>query len=277
MWAGRAAPAPAHAEVYVRYAVLVSRLGCARAAAGFVVIGPNRGCCVRAAEPLRMNPAARAEPREDVEGDARWMSQHNRFVQECKDAEPDVLFVGDSMVQLMQQQEVWKELFSPLHVLNFGIAGDTTCNVLWRLQNGELQNIRPKVVVVWVGTNNYQHTAEQVAGGVMEIVQLLVNQLQHTKVILMGLLPRGEKPNPLRQKNAEVNRLLQASVSRLKPVQLLDVSSGFIHSDGTIVSRDMFDYLHLTASGYRRVAKTLHELLLQILEETPEEKQTPLP
>ncbi|XP_037402564.1 platelet-activating factor acetylhydrolase IB subunit beta-like [Pygocentrus nattereri] len=224
-----------------------------------------------------MNPAARAEPVEDVEGDARWLSQHNRFVQECKDAEPDVLFVGDSMMQLMQQQEVWKELFSPLHVLNFGISGDTTCNVLWRLQNGELHNIRPKVVVVWVGTNNYQHTAEQVAGGVMEIVQLLVNQLQHTKVILMGLLPRGEKPNLLRQKNAEVNRLLQASVSRLKPVQFLDLSLGFVHSDGTILSRDMFDYLHLTASGYRRVAKTLHELLLQILEETPEEKQTPLP
>ncbi|KAI4897704.1 hypothetical protein NFI96_012944 [Prochilodus magdalenae] len=222
------------------------------------------------------NPAACPEPVVDVQGDARWMSQHNRCVQECKDAEPDVLFVGDSMVQLMQQQEVWRELFSPLHVLNFGIAGDTTCNVLWRLQNGALQNIRPKVVVVWVGTNNHQHTAEQVAGGVMEIVQLLVNQLPHTKVILMSLLPRGEKPNPLREKNAEVNHLLRASVTRLTPVQFLDLSSGFVHSDGTISSRDMFDYLHLTASGYRKVARPLHELLLQILEETPDEKQTTL-
>ncbi|XP_072528162.1 platelet-activating factor acetylhydrolase IB subunit alpha2-like [Salminus brasiliensis] len=222
------------------------------------------------------NPAAMPEPVEDVQGDARWMSQHNRFVQECKDAEPDVLFVGDSMVQLMQQQEVWKELFSPLHALNFGIAGDTTCNVLWRLQNGELQNIRPKVVVVWVGTNNHQHTAEQVAGGVMEIVQLLMNQIPHTKIILLGLLPRGERQNPLREKNAEVNRLLRASASRLSPVQFLDLSSDFTHSDGAVSSRDMFDYLHLTAAGYRKVARPLHELLLQILEETPEEKQTTL-
>ncbi|XP_007234001.2 platelet-activating factor acetylhydrolase IB subunit alpha2 [Astyanax mexicanus] len=223
------------------------------------------------------NPAANPEPVEDVQGDARWMSQHNRFVQECKDAEPDVLFVGDSMVQLMQQQEVWKELFSPLHVLNFGIAGDTTCNVLWRLQNGELHNIKPKVVVVWVGTTNYQHTAEQVSGGVMEIVQLLINQIPHTKIILLGLLPRGERQNPLREKNAKVNDLLRASASRLSSVQLLDLSSGFTHSDGTISSRDMFDYLHLTSAGYRKVARPLHDLLLQILEETPDEKQTTLP
>lgn len=175
----------------------------------------------------------------------------------------------------------------------------------------------------------------------MEIVQLLVNQLPHSKVILMvrnrvgevysllylssihlctsqflstslypflslflwvflclsppplhlylsvslpfflsfppqGLLPRGERQNPLREKNADVNRLLQVSVSKLSPVQFLDLSSGFIHSDGTISSRDMFDYLHLTAAGYRKVAKPLHELLLQIVEETPEENQPAL-
>lgn len=45
--------------------------------------------------------------------------------------------------------QVWRELFSPLHALNFGIGGDTTCNVLWRLQNGELENIRPKVTQVY--------------------------------------------------------------------------------------------------------------------------------
>ncbi|XP_076831841.1 platelet-activating factor acetylhydrolase IB subunit alpha2-like [Brachyhypopomus gauderio] len=223
------------------------------------------------------NPAATAEPVDDVQGDGRWTSQHNRFVQECKDAEPDVLFVGDSMVQQMKHQEVWRAFFSPLHALNFGIAGDTTCNVLWRLRNGELQNIRPKVVVVWVGTSNYQHTAGQVAGGLMAIVQLLINQLPHTKVIVLGLLPRGERQNPLREKNAEVNRILRTALPRLGPAQFLDLSSEFVHSDGTVSPRDMFDYLHLTASGYRIVAKPLHDLLLQILEETPEEKQTSLP
>ncbi|XP_032390036.1 platelet-activating factor acetylhydrolase IB subunit alpha2 isoform X2 [Etheostoma spectabile] len=220
-----------------------------------------------------LNPAAVAQPVEDLQGDDRWMSQHLRFVQECKDAEPDVLFVGDSMVQLMQQFEVWRELFSPLHALNFGIAGDTTCNVLWRLQNGELENIRPKVVVLWVGTNNYEHTAEQVAGGILAIAQLLTSRLPKAKIVVLGLLPRGERPNPLREKNTAVNRYLRSWLPRLGRAQLLDVSGDFVHSDGAILLQDMFDFLHLTSTGYRTMAKPLSDLLLQILEETPEERR----
>ncbi|XP_056263402.1 platelet-activating factor acetylhydrolase IB subunit beta [Pseudoliparis swirei] len=222
-----------------------------------------------------MNPAAVAQPVEDVQGDDRWMSQHTRFVQECKDAEPEVLFVGDSMIQLMQQYEVWREVFSPLHALNFGIGGDTTCNVLWRLQNGELQNIHPKVVVLWVGTNNYKHTAEQVAGGILAIAQLLTSRLPNAKVVVMGLLPRGEQPNPLRQKNAAVNDFLRSWLPRLGQALLLDVSGGFVHSDGAIHSQDMFDFLHLTSTGYRTMAKALSDLLLQILNEAPEDKRAP--
>ncbi|KAM9781582.1 platelet-activating factor acetylhydrolase IB subunit beta [Syngnathus typhle] len=222
------------------------------------------------------NPAAVAQPVEDVQGDGRWMSQHTRFVLECKDGEPDVLFVGDSMVQLMQQYEVWRELFSPLHALNFGIGGDTTCNVLWRLQNGELENIRPKVVVVWVGTNNHEHTAEQVAGGILSIAKLLTSRLPKAKVVVLGLLPRGERPNPLREKNAAVNDFLRAWLPRLGQAQLLDVSKAFVHSDGTIAPQDMFDFLHLTSTGYRTMAKPLSDLLLQILEETPEERRASL-
>lgn len=223
-----------------------------------------------------MNPAAVAQPVEDVLGDGRWMSLHTRFVQECKDAEPDVLFVGDSMVQLMQQYEVWRELFSPLHALNFGIGGDTTCNVLWRLQNGELENIRPKVVVVWVGTNNHEHTAEQVAGGVLAIAELLTSRFPKAKVVVLGLLPRGELPNPLREKNAAVNGFLRSWLPRLHQAQFLDVGAWFVHSDGAITTRDMFDFLHLTQAGYRTISKPLCDLLLQILEETPEERRPSL-
>ncbi|XP_006642217.2 platelet-activating factor acetylhydrolase IB subunit alpha2 [Lepisosteus oculatus] len=223
-----------------------------------------------------LNLAAVPVPVEDVQGDGRWLSQHTRFVQECKDKEPEVLFVGDSMVQLMHQYEVWRELFSPLHALNFGIGGDTTSNVLWRLQNGELENIRPKVVVVWVGTNNHEHTAEQVAGGIVAIAELLTSRLPQAKVVILGLLPRGERPNPLREKNQAVNTILRSALPRLGPVQFLDVGAGFVHSDGTISPRDMFDFLHLTASGYRAVAKPLSDLLLQLLDETPEERRASL-
>lgn len=95
-------------------------------------------------------------------------------------------------------------------------------------------------------------------------------------LLCQGLLPRGEKPNPLRQKNAKVNNLLKASLPKLPNVQLLDVDVGFVHSDGTISYHDMFDFLHLTGGGYAKVCKPLHELIMQLLEETPEEKRAAL-
>ncbi|XP_031427673.1 platelet-activating factor acetylhydrolase IB subunit beta isoform X2 [Clupea harengus] len=180
------------------------------------------------------------------------------------------------MIQLMQQYEVWRELFSPLHALNFGIGGDTTCNVFWRLQNGELENIRPRVVVLWVGTNNHEHNAEQVAGGILTITQYVRSCLPRSKVVVLGLLPRGERSNPLREKNAAVNNLLRSALDRMGPVQFLDMSAAFLHSDGTVSVRDMFDYLHLTAGGYSTIATPLHELLLQLLDDIPQERRASL-
>ena len=90
------------------------------------------------------------------------------------------------------------------------------------------------------------------------------------------MLPRGERPNPLREKNAAVNDLLRSWLPRLGQAQLLDVSGEFLHSDGTISSQDMFDYLHLTSAGYRTMSKPLSDLLLLMLEEMPEERRASL-
>lgn len=214
------------------------------------------------------NPAAIPVPVEDVQGDNQWMSLHNCFVSDTKEREPEVVFIGDSIVQLMHQFEIWRQLFSPLHALNFGIGGDTTQNVLWRLQNGELDNIKPKLIVVWVGTNNHSHTAEQVAGGIEAIVRLINGLQPQAKVVVLGLLPRGMKPNQLREKNAQVNKILQSSLLTLNNAHFLNVDPGFVHTDGTISHHDMYDYLHLTRAGYARVCKPIHDLLLRLLEES---------
>uniref|UniRef100_A0A8C6KS65 Platelet-activating factor acetylhydrolase IB subunit alpha1 n=1 Tax=Nothobranchius furzeri TaxID=105023 RepID=A0A8C6KS65_NOTFU len=81
--------------------------------------------------------------------------------------------------------QIWRQLFSPLHCLNFGVGGDATQHVLWRLSNGELDNISPKVVVLWVGTNNHGHTAEQICGGIMAIVQVIHNKLPHAQTLVL--------------------------------------------------------------------------------------------
>merc|ERR1712131_395066 len=132
----------------------------------------------------------------------------------------------------MHEFEVWRKLFSPLHALNFGVGGDATQHVLWRLSNGELDNIRPKVVVLWAGTNNHGHTADQICGGIMAIVQLIKNKLPQAHTVVLGLLPRGKTFNPLRERNSQVNQLVMNAVSSLPHASFLNVDPGFVHSDG---------------------------------------------
>ncbi|KAF3692123.1 Platelet-activating factor acetylhydrolase IB subunit gamma [Channa argus] len=177
------------------------------------------------------NPAATPTPCKDIQGDGRWMSLHNRFVSDSKDKEPDVLFVGDSLVQLMHQ---------------FG------------------------VVVLWVGTNNHGHTPEQICTGIMAIVQVIKNKLPHAHTVILGLLPRGKSPNPLRERNAKVNKLVQEAVSSLPHASFLNVDPGFVHSNGTISHQDMYDYLHLTPQGYQAVCEPLHAHLISMLEKPAE-------
>ncbi|XP_068945056.1 platelet-activating factor acetylhydrolase IB subunit alpha1 isoform X2 [Petaurus breviceps papuanus] len=211
------------------------------------------------------NPASTPTPVQDVQGDGRWMSLHHRFVADSKDKEPEVVFIGDSQVQLLHQCELWRELFSPLHALNFGIGGDSTQHVLWRLENGELEHIRPKIVVVWVGTNNHGHTAEQVTAGIEAIVGLVNQRQPQARVVVLALLPRGQHPNPLREKNRRVNELVRAALAGRPRAHFLDADPGFVHSDGTISHHDMYDYLHLTRLGYTPVCRALHALLLRLL------------
>ncbi|XP_013875943.1 platelet-activating factor acetylhydrolase IB subunit gamma [Austrofundulus limnaeus] len=216
------------------------------------------------------NPAATPTPCEDTQGDGRWMSLHDGFVSYSKDKEPDVLFVGDSLVQLMHQFGIWRQLFSPLHCLNFGVGGDATQHVLWRLSNGELDNISPKVVVLWVGTNNHGHTPEQICGGIMAIVQLIHNKLPNAHTLVLGLLPRGKMPNPLRERNAKVNKLVQDALSSVPHGSFLNVDPGFVLSDGSISHQDMYDYLHLTSHGYQAVCEPLHAHIKSLLEKPDE-------
>ncbi|EHB12874.1 Platelet-activating factor acetylhydrolase IB subunit beta [Heterocephalus glaber] len=92
--------------------------------------------------------------------------------------------------------------------------------------------------------------------------------------MVLGLLPRGEKPNPLWQKNAKVNQFLKVFLLKVANVQLLHTDGGFMRSDGALSWHDMFDFLNLTGGGYAKICKPLHELIMQLLEETLEEKQT---
>nr|ADD38229.1 Platelet-activating factor acetylhydrolase IB subunit gamma [Lepeophtheirus salmonis] len=205
---------------------------------------------------------------EDSEEDGRWLSLHQRFVSEARESEPEVLWLGDFAIQHLVNADIWNRRFCQMHSLNFGIEGDRTENLLWRLQNGELEGLSPKVIVLMIGTNNHGDSAEQIADGIKTICALIRDKQPQAYLVVMTLLPRGHNHNPLRERNAEVNRLIAEQLKGNSRAQFVNSDSGLVQPDGTISHHDMFDYFHPTQKGYEKVFDPVYDLLLQLLSES---------
>ncbi|XP_040357460.2 platelet-activating factor acetylhydrolase IB subunit beta homolog isoform X1 [Ixodes scapularis] len=241
-----------------------------------------------------MNPAAVPTPGESSDDDDRWMSVHKVFLTEGAEKEPDVVIFGDFTVAFLQQSEVnepslqlyitfvlscgkikqmfafwqvWEKLFAPLHCLNFGIPEDRTQNALWRIENGELDNVGSKVVVLSVGCNNSGDSPEAVAEGVQACTEAIRKRLPNAQVVVLKLLPCGQKANARREQRLQVNNLLSRALKGQPGIQLVDLDPGFVRPDGTISHHDMFDFNHLSKQGYKAAFEPLAELLAQLLRE----------
>ena len=157
--------------------------------------------------------------------------------------------------------------------MNFGIGGDKTQHVLWRVLNGELNfEIKPKIVVLLVGTNNFEHTADQVADGIINIVIEIRKQLENTHIIVVAIPPRGRDINIVREKIFRINELVQKNLPSQTNYDKLIHYACFseVHDlvnpqDGTISHTDMFDYLHFTDQGYIKFVKPIYDEINEIL------------
>ncbi|KAH8275037.1 hypothetical protein KR026_010955 [Drosophila bipectinata] len=214
-----------------------------------------------------MNPCTLPTPVPDADGDKRWFSIHRRFISDCREKDPDVIFLGDCIFEALQDSETWNKYFAPLHCLNFSIRDDCTENILWRIENGVLDNVNPKIVVLHVGTNNIENSAREVAEGVLENVSKIREKLPLAYIILPSLLPRGQQPNKLREKNVCINKLVIEMTKGLHRVQTVSIDKGLVQSDGSISHHDMFDYKNLTNTGANKILEPLYDLLSQILYE----------
>ncbi len=104
--------------------------------------------------------------------DGAWMGLHESFLVQAKKGGIELLFLGDSITQGWNENHTWQRFYGPRKAANFGIGGDRTQHVLWRIDHGELEGITPKVVVVLIGTNNLaSDSALDVARGVTAIVE----------------------------------------------------------------------------------------------------------
>ncbi|HEX2861202.1 MAG TPA: GDSL-type esterase/lipase family protein, partial [Lacunisphaera sp.] len=147
-------------------------------------------------------------------GNARFFELHEKFLARGKSGPIGVLFLGDSITEgWAKAPHIWEHYFGRYQPANFGIGGDQTQHVIWRIENGELDGISPKVVVLMLGTNNSgQHTGAQIAAADRKIVGLIRQKLPETKILLLAVFPRGPRktrdgsPEPWEQRMAAITK-----------------------------------------------------------------------
>ena len=186
------------------------------------------------------------------------------------------MFVGDSITQGWENEgkEVWEKFYAkpPRSAANFGIGGDRTQHVLWRLQHGNLEGLGqhpPKLVVLMIGTNNSngdENSAQEIADGIAAIVRTLREKLPQTKVLLLAIFPRGAGRSYQREKNAKASALA-SKMADGKMVHYLDIGSKFLNADETLSKEIMPDFLHLSPAGYRIWAEAMEENVKELMGE----------
>lgn len=221
--------------------------------------------------------ASAAIEKNDPSGKFRWM--HASFLARSRQA-MDVLFLGDSITEgWTKAPHVWDHFYGLRRPANFGIGGDRTEHVIWRIENGELDAAKPKVVVLMLGTNNSaSHTGEEIAAADKKIVEMIRTKIPRAKVLLLAIFPRGARRNAqgeitpaavaAAEKQMTAINTANAELAKLddgKTVRFLDIGEKFLGQDGKIPWTIMPDQLHPTAAGYELWAEAMEPLLAEML------------
>jgi lysophospholipase L1-like esterase len=210
-------------------------------------------------------------------GNARFYELHASFLKRAKEGPIGLLFLGDSITEgWTKVPEIWSEAFGRFQPANFGIGGDQTQHVLWRIEDGELDGLRPKVVVLLLGTNNTaRNSGAEIAAADRKIIGLIREKLPEAKVLLLAIFPRGPRKNKDGSMDTTLNRRLEAirlansELAKLddgKMVRFLDLGPRFLGPDGRIPEAIMPDQLHLSPAGYRIWAEAMQPLLAAMMQ-----------
>ncbi|NLK42338.1 MAG: GDSL family lipase [Planctomycetes bacterium] len=249
---------------------------------GILAIGCNgpKWTCRQVSEQLAASDNAAIRPVPRLES-SWWVERHNAVNSRVQQGNVDLMLIGDSITHGWENHpDLWQTYFGRWNTVNAGFSGDRTQHVLWRLDNGNIDGISPRVVMLMIGTNNSNgndHTAEEIAEGIAAIVCKLRAKLPESKVVILGIFPRGSKEqrndktadavyNPQWSKNDKANEL----VSRLadgKHIFYLNINHVFLDDQGVLRRDIMPDLLHLSKEGYKRwgqaVLPTLDKLMAE--------------
>jgi beta-glucosidase len=226
---------------------------------------------------VREHPdASAATPKQD---NGQFVKRHESFLARAKAGPIGLLFLGDSITDNWSKAPaIWNKYYAKYDPANFGIGGDTTQNVIWRIEHGELDGIHPRVVVLMIGTNNAgSNDAAEIFAADKKIVGMIRARLPETKVLLLAIFPRGARRNRDGSEDNYVKRM--EIINAVNPqlatlddgvnVRFLDIGAKFLGPDGKIPDAIMGDHLHPTVAGYQIWADAMQPLLSEMLQSPP--------
>jgi len=222
--------------------------------------------------PLKLHPALLPALRSKT----NWLGRHEGFVAQAKQGGVDILFLGDSITDYWRDRgsNVWNKYYAPRRAANFGIGGDRTQHVLWRIEHGELDGIKPKVTVLMIGTNNSgDDSAEDIATADQLIVQEIRARCPGTKVLLRAIFPRGPRKNSNGTRDDGIKHMavihaVNEQLAKLEDgrnICYLDIGPKFLGPDGRIPDNVMPDHLHPNEHGYQIWADAMNPTLEEML------------
>jgi len=234
---------------------------------------------MQAQKKIKYNNAMIPVPQLESDG-YDWYKRERDIKKIIEKNNPQIAMIGDSIIhywagepkaRLARGVEAWNKFFAKQNIVNMGFGWDRIQNVLWRIQHGEIDKLRAKIVVLNIGTNNLtktshakNNTPKEIQQGIEEVCQQILNHNTNTKIILMGIFPRGKKyKQGASKKITKINRLLQ-TIANNKNIYLLDIGSQFLLPNGNINQKLMDDFIHPTNKGYEIWGDALQKKIEQI-------------
>ncbi len=203
-------------------------------------------------------------------GNKWWMDRHEKMNTRVAEGNVDLLMIGDSITHGWEGagKATWEKYYGKRNAVNLGIGGDRTQHVIWRLQNGNIKEISPKLAVIMIGTNNSgDNTPEEIAEGIEAIVTLLRKELPEMKVLILAVFSRGpNNDDPRRQVNEKTNAIVE-KLADAKTVHFLNINAKFLKEDGTLPKEIMPDLLHPKERGYAIWAEAVEPTIAKLMGE----------
>jgi lysophospholipase L1-like esterase len=202
----------------------------------------------------------------------QFVAKHQANVEVAKQGNAELLFMGDSITDFWRNEtganagkSVQDKYFSQWKVANFGIAGDTTQGVLYRLADGEGQGFSPRAIMLMIGTNNTgRNSAGEIAEGVGAVVASLQKSFPQAKILLLGIFPRNNPGDPVRATIADINKII-SKLHDGNRVHYLDIGSVFLDASGNIPADVMGDKLHPSTKGYELWAQAVKDPIAKLM------------